>query len=121
MQGNYYFERYAAGAGGYRNARKARELLADCPTAVLAVAGHVHWNSWHCIDGIHHLTAQSLTETFTTYPEPAGAWARLLCPKNHYLKPRQSRQPFLPYAPGAAMAAAEPVLRIERHRGGAKS
>jgi hypothetical protein len=77
MQGNYYFERYPAGAGGYRNARQARELLAECPTALLAVAGHVHWNSWHCIDGIHHLTAQSLTETFTTYPEPAGAWALL--------------------------------------------
>jgi hypothetical protein len=29
------------------------------------------------LDGIAHLTLQSLTETFTTFPEPAVSWALL--------------------------------------------
>lgn len=115
MQGNYYFERYPAGAGGYRNARQARELLAECPAAVLAVAGHVHWNSWHCIDGIHHLTAQSLTETFTTYPEPAGAWALLTLSEEAIKFEAFGREPttlILPLRPRGQrwLPAKEPVF-----------
>lgn len=115
MQGNYYFERYPAGAGGYRNASQARDLLAECPTAVLAVAGHVHWNSWHCIDGIHHLTAQSLTETFTTYPEPAGAWVLITLSEEAIKFEAFGREPTtltLPLRPPGQrwMPAKEPVF-----------
>jgi hypothetical protein len=37
----------------------------------------VHWNTLTMVDGIAHITLQSLTETFTTAGEPAGAFALL--------------------------------------------
>ncbi|MDP6345125.1 MAG: HAD-IIA family hydrolase [Alphaproteobacteria bacterium] len=39
------------------------------------MAGHVHWNDVNLIDGIPHITIQSLTESFTTEGEAAAAWA----------------------------------------------
>lgn len=43
----------------------------------MAVAGHVHWNALNTVDGVHYVTLQSLTETFTTHPHPAKSWAEL--------------------------------------------
>lgn len=37
----------------------------------------MHWNTLTTVDGIPHLTLQSLTESFTTMPEPAAAWGLL--------------------------------------------
>ncbi len=76
MAGNYWFERDPSGAA-YRQQPQIREVLARCPGAMAAFAGHVHWNSVTILDGIPHFTLQSLTETFTTYPEPAGSFALL--------------------------------------------
>ena len=47
------------------------------PVPVVWLAGHVHWNTVTLVDGIPHVTLQSLTETFTTHPEPAAAWGLL--------------------------------------------
>jgi hypothetical protein len=78
MLGNYYFETApGAGLAGYRNAARAREVIRNSPAATLAVAGHVHWNRLTTLDGVHYVSVQSLTESFTTHPEPAGAWAEL--------------------------------------------
>lgn len=76
MLGNYYFESREA-YGGYANAARAREIFSRSGKVVAAIAGHVHWNSLNTVDGVHYLTLQSLTETFTTNPHPAGAWAKL--------------------------------------------
>ncbi|MEX2541707.1 MAG: metallophosphoesterase [Trueperaceae bacterium] len=76
MVGNYYFEPMPPQFSGYANAERARRLMERSTTSV-AVAGHVHWNSARTIHGIHYLTVQSLSECFTTYPEPARAWAEL--------------------------------------------
>jgi HAD superfamily hydrolase (TIGR01450 family) len=77
MAGNYYFERAPVGAAGYGNAAAVRAVVERSEKVVLVVAGHVHWNAINTIDGIHYLTIQSLSETFTTHPDPAGAWALL--------------------------------------------
>lgn len=74
--GNYYFERNPT-ASTYPQAENVRAVLRTAAVPVIWVAGHVHWNTLTFVDGIPHLTLQSLTETFTTHPEPAASWALL--------------------------------------------
>ena len=69
--GNYYFERNP-GHATYAEAQEIREVIARAPCPLIALAGHVHWNTLTVVDGVPHLTQQSLTETFTT-GEPAGS------------------------------------------------
>ena len=74
--GNYYFERNPAGST-YPGAERARAVLRAAKVPVAWVSGHVHWNTLTVVDGIPHFTLQSLTESFTTHPEPAAAWTLL--------------------------------------------
>ena len=70
--GNYYFQNNPA-ASTYPMADRARAALALARVPVVCLSGHVHWNTVTCVDGITHLTQQSLTESFTTGGEAAGA------------------------------------------------
>lgn len=70
--GNYYFERNPE-VSTYPQAARARAVLAQARVPVVCLAGHVHWNTVTTVDGIPHLTQQSLTESFTTAGAPAGA------------------------------------------------
>jgi 3',5'-cyclic-AMP phosphodiesterase len=72
QQGNYYFQNNPSGAI-YPMADRARAALALARVPVVCLAGHVHWNTVTVVDGITHLTQQSLTESFTTAGEAAGA------------------------------------------------
>jgi Icc protein len=74
--GNYYFERNPE-ASTYPQADRVRALLRQCRVPAMWASGHVHWNTLTMVDGIPHVTLQSLTETFTTHPEPAGSFALL--------------------------------------------
>jgi Icc protein len=76
MVGNYWFQNNPAFAG-YPNADAARELIETQGHVALCVAGHVHWNSLHRAGAVPHLTLQSLTESFATSGEAAGAWGAL--------------------------------------------
>lgn len=76
MVGNYWFQNKPQHAT-YPNAADARAIIEASGRVVLCVAGHVHWNSLHQAGGVPHITVQSLTESFTTGGEPAGAWATL--------------------------------------------
>jgi hypothetical protein len=71
--GNYYFERNP-GHATYAEIAEIRGVIAKAPCPLIALAGHVHWNTLTMVDGTAHLTLQSLTETFTT-GEPAGSTA----------------------------------------------
>lgn len=76
MTGNYYFEansRYSR----YEQTEKIRQVLNAAGNVVLCVAGHVHWNKANVVDGIPYLSLQSLTESYTTAPDPAGAWSTI--------------------------------------------
>jgi Icc-related predicted phosphoesterase len=74
--GNYYFERNPE-LSTYPGAGRARAILRAATVPVMCLAGHVHWNTLTVVDGIPHITCQSLTESFTTHPAPAGAWGLL--------------------------------------------
>jgi len=74
--GNYYFQRNAA-LSTYPQADRARAAIAQARVPFACVAGHVHWNTVTTVDGIPHITQQSLTESFTTGGEPARAWGML--------------------------------------------
>ncbi len=74
--GNYYFQNNPS-ASTYPMAERARAALAQASVPVVCLAGHVHWNTITTVDGITHLTQQSLTESFTTQGDPAGAFGIL--------------------------------------------
>lgn len=76
LRGNPYFEACPERAA-YAEQPAVRAVLAQARQPLLAVAGHVHQNGVALVDGIAHLTLQSLTESCTTGGAPAGAWARL--------------------------------------------
>ena len=76
MRGNYYFEANTRFAS-YTNTDEIVRILRASGRVALCVAGHVHWNSITRIDGIPFVTVQSLTESFPTDGEAAGAWALL--------------------------------------------
>lgn len=70
--GNYYFEDNPE-VSAYPETPRIRAALAQARVPVVCLAGHVHWNTVATVDGITHLTQQSLTESFTTEGEPAAA------------------------------------------------
>lgn len=74
--GNYYFERNP-NSSTYPGGERLRAVLREARVPVMWLAGHVHWNTLTLVDSIPHLTMQSLTESFTTSPDPAGAWGLL--------------------------------------------
>ena len=74
--GNYWFENNPLYAT-YPSADRIRAVLRQARVPVVWFSGHVHWNTLTTVDGIAHITLQSLTETFTTQGEPAGAFALL--------------------------------------------
>ena len=74
--GNYYFERNP-NSSTYPGTERLRAMLRTARVPVMWLSGHVHWNTFTTVDGIPHFTMQSLTESFTTSPEPAAAWALL--------------------------------------------
>lgn len=71
--GNYYFQNNPR-LSTYPMADRVRAALAQASVPVVCLAGHVHWNTITTVDGITHLTQQSLTESFTTQGEPCGAF-----------------------------------------------
>lgn len=74
--GNYYFQRNPQ-FSRYPESDRARQALAQARVPVVCLSGHVHWNTVTTVDGIPHLTQQSLTESFTTQGAPAEAWGML--------------------------------------------
>ena len=100
--GNYYLDRNPA-ASTYPGAERARAVLRAATVPVVWVSGHVHWNTLTLVDGIPHLTLQSLTETFTTFPEPAAAWAMLELGEDIRWTVH-GRDPFTATLPAAATA-----------------
>ena len=45
--------------------------------AALWLSGHVHWNTVTNVGNVQHVTVQSVSERFTTYPMTAAAYADL--------------------------------------------
>lgn len=77
MEGNPYFEHRPASRAWHANVQEVTQLLARHRQVVLCVNGHTHWNALSFLDGIAFATLPSLTESFTSPPEPSGAWGLL--------------------------------------------
>ncbi|MGJ4893284.1 metallophosphoesterase family protein [Bradyrhizobium sp. HKCCYLRH3099] len=73
--GNYYFEANP-GHATYADVGEIRKVIAGAPCPIVALAGHVHWNTLTTVDGTPHITLQSLTETFIS-GEPAESFGVL--------------------------------------------
>lgn len=74
--GNYYFEanpQYAT----YPDHAAVRAAVEATGRAAMWLSGHVHWNTVTNVRGIQHITVQSVSERFTTYPEAAATFAIL--------------------------------------------
>ncbi|MEL7000245.1 MAG: metallophosphoesterase [Pseudomonadota bacterium] len=74
--GNYYFQKNPD-FSRYPDTDRIRAVIESSRVPLACFSGHVHWNTLTTVHGIPYLTIQSLTETFTTHPEPAGAMATL--------------------------------------------
>lgn len=72
--GNYYFEANP-GHSTYPQAAALRDALRGATVPVACIAGHVHWNTVTTIDGVPHMTQQSLTESFVMSPETGAGLA----------------------------------------------
>ncbi|MGL4439988.1 MAG: metallophosphoesterase family protein [Bosea sp. (in: a-proteobacteria)] len=80
--GNYYFQRNPGSSTYPFHGERIREVLRTAKVPTLCLAGHVHWNTITTVDGIPHLTQQSLTESFVMSSEngagaPCGAYGLL--------------------------------------------
>lgn len=79
--GNYYFQRNPE-YSTYPQGERIREVLRASKVPTVCLAGHVHWNTLTTIDGIPHLSQQSLTESFVMSSEsgagkPCGSFGLL--------------------------------------------
>lgn len=97
--GNFYFEN-AQRFSTYPNAAVVRAAVEATGRAAAWLSGHVHWNTVTTVQGIHHFTLHSVSETFTTTPHPAAAYGFLEIADGrldftvHGREPMQVRLPF---------------------------
>ncbi|WP_191058574.1 metallophosphoesterase family protein [Geminicoccus harenae] len=101
LLGNYYFGR-GSNIATYPDHAEVRRVAEESGKVALWLSGHVHWNSLTIVNGIPHVTIQSLTETFTTPPEPSGAYAELEIAGGMFELTVHGRDPFhlrLPFRP----------------------
>lgn len=102
MRSNYYFH-HNAGVAAYPETDAIQAVLRGCRQPLVCVAGHVHWNTATFVDGILHLTLQSLTESFADEGEAAGAWGWLDLDRDLRWT-AHGRQPFRVETPVAGLA-----------------
>jgi len=76
LRGNYWFQNNEI-YGGPANVEEIQAVFRDAGNVVLSVAGHVHRNQLNTIDGVHHVTVQSLSDSYNTAGAACGAWATI--------------------------------------------
>lgn len=91
--GHYYFEN-TPHISTYPQADRVRQALATAKVPVVALSGHVHWNTLTNVNSTIHLTQQSLTEGFTTSGEPAAAMGLLELSDDKVTWEVHGRDPF---------------------------
>ena len=91
--GNYYFERNPQFAT-YPDHVTVREAVEATGNAALWLSGHVHWNTVTNVRGLPHITVQSVSERFTTFPYGAAAFAMLEIADGSFSLEVHGRDPF---------------------------
>ncbi|HBU1712326.1 MULTISPECIES: metallophosphoesterase family protein [Enterobacteriaceae] len=91
--GNFYFENNY-GVSTYPDHAEVRAAVEATGKAAIWLSGHVHWNTVTNVHNIQHITIQSFSERFTTYPEPATAYAILDIKESEFTLEVFGRDPF---------------------------
>lgn len=91
--GNYYFEN-AQRFSTYPNHREVRAAVEAAGKAAVWLSGHVHWTTLTTVQGIHHFTIHSVSETFTTTPHAAAAYGMLEIDGGQLELTMRGREPF---------------------------
>jgi 3',5'-cyclic-AMP phosphodiesterase len=116
MTGNYYFENNSDFAT-YPDHANVRRAVEQTGRAALWLSGHVHWNSATNVAGIRHLTVQSASETYTTLPYPACAYALLEIERSTArleVFGRDALQIEMPFRPSGHCPWPQPRPRVDR-------
>jgi calcineurin-like phosphoesterase family protein len=111
--GNYYHH-HAPTYSTYPDQAEVREAVEKTGRVALWLAGHSHWNTLTTIGNIHHITVQSLTERFTTFPKTAGAYADLLIEDGKFALDVRGNDPFyirLPFRKSGDQPWVPPIYR----------
>jgi len=93
MDSNYYFDGRPE-FSTYPNRGAVLKLLDETVAPVAWLSGHVHWNTYLQVAGVPHLTVQSLSESYTTGGEAAGAWGTLTLSRDGIDLSLRGRDPF---------------------------
>ncbi len=99
--GNFYFENNA-NLSTYPDHVKVRTAVEATGKAAIWLSGHVHRNTVSNVHNLQHITVQSFSERFTTYPEPAVAYGILEIADGQFTLEVFGRDPFfvrLPFRP----------------------
>jgi hypothetical protein len=91
--GNYYHQRHPH-YSSYPDHAKVREAVERTGRAALWLAGHSHWNTLTNVGNVQHITIQSLSERFTTYPMTAAAHATLQIRDGQFTLDVHGNDPF---------------------------
>lgn len=102
--GNFYFENNYA-VSTYPDHADVRRAVEATGKAAVWFSGHVHWNTVTNVHNIQHITIQSFSERFTTYPEPATAYAMLEVKDGTFTLEVFGRDPFFVKLPFRASGA----------------
>lgn len=125
--GNYYFQNNSH-YSTYPDHQVVREAVEATGKAALWLSGHVHWNTVTNVNGVQHVTIQSLSERFTTMPLTAAAHAIVEIRNGQFTVDVDGNDPFhvrLPFrksgdrpwmAPKPPRDTIAPVLEAERLR-----
>ena len=111
--GNYYHH-HAPGYSTYPDHAVIRAAVEKTGRVAVWLAGHSHWNTVTTIAGIQHITIQSLTERYTTYPRTAGAYADLTVDRGHFTLDVYGNDPFhlrLPFRKSGDQPWVPPIIR----------
>ena len=111
--GNYYHH-HAPSYSAHPDHHEVRVAVENTGRAALWLSGHSHWNTWSNISNIHHITIQSLTERFTTYPNTAGAYADLTIEDDQFTLDVHGHDPLhirLPFRRSGDRPWVAPMLR----------
>ncbi|KKB13473.1 hypothetical protein VE25_01715 [Devosia geojensis] len=102
--GNFYFENNAH-VSTYPDHTEVRAAVEATGKAAMWLSGHVHWNTVTNVHNVQHITIQSFSERFTTYPEPATAFGILEIGDGQFALEVFGRDPFFVRLPFRASGA----------------
>jgi len=111
--GNYYHQ-FQPTYSRHPDHEAVRAAVEKTGRVAIWLAGHSHWNTWTNIANVHHVTVQSLTERYTTYPKTAASYADLTIENGQFTLEVHGNDPLylrLPFQKSSDQFWLPPVVR----------